>query len=46
MKVIYAEVYVKKNKYTYWVNEYMRQIIKGKSERTALRKARIEKGGG
>jgi len=39
-KGIYAEVYVKKAKYTYWVNEYMRQKLAGKSETTALRKSR------
>ena len=39
---IIANVYVKKAKHTYWVNEYMRQIIAGKSESTALRKSRIK----
>ncbi len=39
---IYADVYVKKRKHTYWVNEYMRQILKGRSNQTALKKAEVE----
>lgn len=38
---IIANVYVKKGKHTYWVNEYMRQVLAGKSELVALRKSKI-----